>query len=101
MSTPFSMRARPTTVILTGVVFAATLLAACRAGAADATSAPGRARRVLLVHSFGGSVPPFTTHSTAFESALKHELGADVDLDQVSLENARYAQPDLEDAFAE
>ena len=54
-----------------------------------------------MVHSFGSSVPPFTTHSTAFESAIKRELGAAVDLDQVSLEMLRYAQPDLEEAFAE
>src|SRR4051812_44911772 len=32
------------------------------AWAADAA----RPRRVLMVHSFGSSAPPFTTHSTAF-----------------------------------
>ena len=58
-----------------------------------------RPRRVLMVHSFGGST--FATHSTAFESAIKRELGAAVDLDQVSLENARYAEPGVEEAFAE
>jgi len=69
----------------------------------DARGAEGeRARRVLLVHSFGSSAPPFTTHSTAFESALKRELGvAAVDLDEASLDLARYAQPDMEEAFAE
>ena len=60
-----------------------------------------RPRRVLMVHSFGSSAPPFTTHSTAFESTLKRELGAAVDLDEVSLDMARYAQPDMEEAFAE
>ena len=60
-----------------------------------------RPRRVLMVHSFGSSAPPFTTHSTAFESALKRELGRAVDLDEVSLDMARYAQPDMEEAFAE
>jgi signal transduction histidine kinase len=60
-----------------------------------------RPRRVLMVHSFGSSAPPFTTHSTAFESTIKRELGAAVDLDEVSLDMARYAQPDLEEAFAE
>jgi signal transduction histidine kinase len=54
-----------------------------------------------MVHSFGSATPPFTTHSTAFESTIKRELGAEVDLDQVSLENARYADPDVEQAFAE
>jgi signal transduction histidine kinase len=62
---------------------------------------PERPCRVLIVQSFGSGVPPFTTHSTAFESAIKHELGADVELDQVSLENARYSLPDLEEAFSE
>lgn len=60
-----------------------------------------RASRVLMVHSFGSSAPPFTTHSTAFESTLKRELGAAVDLDEISLNMARYAQPDMEEAFAE
>jgi signal transduction histidine kinase len=61
-----------------------------------------RPRRVLMVHSFGSSAPPFTTHSTAFEAAIKRELGTDaVDLDEVSLAMARYAQPDMEEAFAE
>ena len=40
-------------------------------------------------------------HSTAFGLAIKRELGAEIDFDQVSLENARYGQPDLEEAFAE
>ncbi len=57
--------------------------------------------RVLMVHSFGSSAPPFTTHSTAFESTIKQELGTDVDLDEVSLDMARYAQPDMEEAFAD
>src|SRR6185369_12971195 len=60
-----------------------------------------RPRRVLMVHSFGSSAPPFTTHSTAFESTLKRELGTAVDLDEVSLDMARYVQPDMEEAFAE
>ena len=45
--------------------------------AADA----GRAKRVLMVHSFGSSAPPFTTHSTAFETTLTQEMGNRVDLD--------------------
>ena len=60
---------------------------------------PTRPRRVLMVHSFGSSAPPFTTHSTAFEAMIKRELGARVDLDEVSLDMARYA--DMEDAFAD
>ena len=74
------------------------------AGAATgAWGADGQQRpwRVLMVHSFGSSAPPFTTHSTAFESAIAKELGAAVDLDEVSLDMARYTQPDMEEAFAE
>jgi signal transduction histidine kinase len=62
---------------------------------------PERPPRVLMVHSFGTSAPPFTTHSTAFESAIAKELGTAVDLDHVSLDMARYAQPDMEEAFVE
>jgi signal transduction histidine kinase len=69
---------------------------------ARAAGAPGeRPRRVLIVDSFGGSAPPFASHAMAFESALVRELGAEVDLDQVSLDNPRYAQPDMEEAFAD
>ena len=60
-----------------------------------------RPKRVLLVHSFGSSAPPFTIHSTAFETTLTQEMGKGVDLDQVSLDMARYAQPDMEEVFAE
>ena len=70
-------------------------------GAWGADGKQERPWRVLLVHSFGSSAPPFTTHSTAFESTLKRELGTAVDLDEVSLDMARYAQPDMEEAFAE
>jgi signal transduction histidine kinase len=77
------------------------LLAASAAGAWGAAEGE-RPRRVLMVHSFGSSAPPFTTHSTAFEAAIKRDLGtAAVDLDEVSLAMARYAQPDMEEAFAE
>src|SRR6478735_6353563 len=81
-------------------VVCALLLAAATTGAWGADQE--RSRRVLMVHSFGSSAPPFTTHSTAFESAIKRELGPDaVDLDEVSLAMARYSQPDMEEAFAE
>ena len=61
----------------------------------------GRAKRVLMVHSFGSSAPPFTTHSTAFETTLTQEMGNRVDLDEISLDNARYGQPDMEEPFVE
>lgn len=81
------------------VLLSALLMSVMTTGAWGAEEA--RARRVLIVHSFGPSAPPFTTHSTAFESAIARELGSAVDLDQVSLDVARYAQPDMEEAFAE
>src|SRR5215218_9734498 len=65
------------------------------------TAAAAQPKRVLMVHSFGGSAPPFTTHSTAFETTLTQEMGKRIDLDEVSLDMARYAQPDMEEPFAE
>ena len=61
----------------------------------------GPAKRVLMVHSFGSTAPPFTTHSTAFETTLTQQMGKRVDLDEVSLDMARYAQPDMEEPFVE
>jgi len=58
-------------------------------------------KRVLVVHSFGNAAPPFTTHSTAFESTLTKEMGEPVDLDEVSLDVARYASLDMEEALIE
>src|SRR4051812_40012751 len=72
-------------------------LATSRASAGEAE----QSKRVLLVHSFGSSAPPFTTHSTAFETTLTQEMGKHVDLDEVSLDMARYAQPDMEEPFAD
>src|SRR5688500_4694743 len=73
------------------------LLLTVTAGSALAAEA----QRVLIVHSFGSTAPPFTTHSTAFETTLTREMGSHVDLDEVSLDMARYAQPDLELPFVE
>ena len=67
----------------------------------DAADETERAKRVLMVHSFGSTAPPFTTHSTAFETTLTQEMGKRIDLDQVSLDMARYAQPDMEVPFVE
>src|SRR5438046_7880349 len=33
-------------------------------------AAESKAKRVLVVHSFGSVAPPFTTHSVAFETEL-------------------------------
>ena len=78
-----------------GFVLALALTASASTGAA---SMP---KRVLIVHSFGSTAPPFTTHSTAFQTTLTKELGERVDMDEVSLDMARYAQPDMEVPFVE
>jgi PAS domain S-box-containing protein len=58
-------------------------------------------KKVLIVHSFGSAAPPFTTHSIAFETELTKRIGERVDLDEVSLDHARYADPDMEEALVE
>jgi signal transduction histidine kinase len=92
-------------IVLLIALLASSAFARAGAGAVGPGAGPAagdRPRRVLMVHSFGSSAPPFTTHSTAFQSAIKRELGtAAVDLDEVSLDMARYAQPDMEAAFAD
>src|SRR5215510_10755652 len=68
---------------------------------AASSAAGAETKRVLMVHSFGSTAPPFTTHSTAFEAALTKEMGRRVDIDEVSLDMARYAQPDMEEPFVD
>lgn len=67
-----------------------------------AFSAPAAGpKRVLIVHSFGSAAPPFTTHSIAFETELTERMDEPVDLDEVSLDMARYAAPDAQEAIVE
>ena len=63
-----------------------------------ASAAP---KRVLIVHSFGNAAPPFTTHSTAFETELTEKMGEPIDLDELSLDVARYASLDMEEALVD
>jgi PAS domain S-box-containing protein len=58
-------------------------------------------KRVLVVHSFGNVSPPSAVRSTAFETELTEGLGAKVDLDEVSLDHARYGGTDMEEALVE
>jgi PAS domain S-box-containing protein len=58
-------------------------------------------KRVLLVHSFGSAAPPFTVESTAFESELVGKMGGHVDLDEVSLDMARYPDRDMQEAIVD
>ncbi len=76
--------------LASGLLFALTALGA---GAAP--------KRVLVVHSFGNAAPPFTTHSLAFETELTEKMGERVDLDEVSLDVARYATLDMQEALVE
>ncbi len=64
-----------------------------------AVTAKAAPKRVLIVHSFGNAAPPFTTHSTAFETELAEKMKEPVDLDEVSLDVARYASLDMEEAL--
>ena len=63
--------------------------------------AAAQPKRVLVVHSFVNAAPPFTTHSTAFETTLTTEMGEPVDLDEITLDVARYATVDMEEALVE
>jgi PAS domain S-box-containing protein len=72
-----------------------------RPAEANLATAPVEPKRVLIVHSFGSATPPFTTTSTAFETVLTQEIGERVDLDEVSLDVARYATLDMEEALVE
>jgi PAS domain S-box-containing protein len=58
-------------------------------------------KRVLLVHSFGSAAPPFTVESTAFETELVSKMGDRVDLDEVSLDMARYPDRDMQEAIVD
>ncbi len=58
-------------------------------------------KRVLLVHSFGSAAPPFTVESAAFEAELVGKMGDRVDLDEVSLDMARYPDRDAQEAIVD
>ncbi len=70
-------------------------------GLTSFAGAAPEAKRVLVVHSFANAAPPFTIHSTAFESELTTKMGERIDLDEVSLDVARYATLDMEEALIE
>ena len=58
-------------------------------------------KRVLLVHSFSSAAPPFTVESMAFETELVAKMGDPVDLDEVSLDMARYADREMQEAIVD
>ena len=69
--------------------------------AAWAGIASAEPKRVLIIHSFGSASPPFTTHSVAFETELADKMGERVDLDEISLDEARYESSDMKEALVD
>src|SRR5262245_40037726 len=58
------------------------------------------ARRILILDSFGRDVAPFNAAASAFRTTLARELGQPVDIHQVSLDSARFAETGSEEAIA-
>src|SRR3954468_18386177 len=97
---PVGNRSRPPPISVQGAIVAVTFLAALLMPA----SAVGQAehtKRVLIVHSFGSTAPPFTVHAMAFETELVEKIGERVDIDEVSLDMARYADSPDQEAIVE
>ena len=65
-----------------------------------ATASATEPKRVLLVHSFGRAAP-IPALSLSFESELTAKMDGPVDLDEVSVDMARYADPEMQEAIAE
>jgi PAS domain S-box-containing protein len=89
--------------ITKGIGYLLLTLFGLNAGSAETrlTSVTNQPKRVLVIHSYGRAAPPFTTQSTAFETALTQQMGERVDLDEVSLNVARYETLDMEQALVE
>jgi molybdenum ABC transporter molybdate-binding protein len=58
-------------------------------------------KRVLLIHSFASAAPPFTVLATAFETELAEKMGERVDVAEVSLDMARYADRDMQEVMVD
>lgn len=56
-------------------------------------------KRVLILDSFGRNVPPFNKVISVFRTELSRRSPAPIDFYEVSLEMARFAQPDQEAPF--
>src|SRR3982751_2718596 len=66
-----------------------------------ASAAGGEPKRVLIVNSFGSAAPPFTIHSTSFESELVAKMGENITLDEVSLDMARFDERETQEAMVD
>ena len=64
-----------------------------------ANASAAEPKRVLLVQSFGSAATPFTARLVAFESELIAKMGDRVDVDEVSLDMARYSDRDIQEAI--
>jgi PAS domain S-box-containing protein len=64
------------------------------------TASAAEPKRVLIVNSFGTTAPPFSFQSTVFKSELVAKMGEPVDLDEVSLDMARY-DADMQQAIVD
>ena len=80
-------------------LFGATVLAFALAITPKASAA--KPNRVLLIYSFGNAAGPTRAISVAFEAELGAKMGEPVDLVQVSLDMARYADADMQEAVVE
>ncbi len=67
--------------------------------ALDAAADPPK--RVLLIHSFGRDVAPFSVVASSFRTTLTHELDAPVDFYEVSLDFALVDDPGSEGLFVD
>ena len=79
------------------VLIVATVVAFAIVFTANAPAA--EPKRVLLVQSFGSAATPFTARLMAFETELIAKMGDRVDLDEVSLDMARSADRDIQEAI--
>jgi len=64
-------------------------------------AAAAEPKRVLIVNSFGTAAPPFTIHSTSFESELVAKMGERIALDEVALDMARNDEGEMQQAMVE
>ncbi len=64
-------------------------------------AAAAEPKRVLVVQSFGHGLTPFAIGSDSFRSALDEAMGKRVDVDEVSMEMARYTRTNQEETFLE
>jgi PAS domain S-box-containing protein len=88
------------TPLITAVAFAA--LPALQAFAApESPESPERPRRVLVLDPFGPGVAPFDVTLSEFRGTLARELGERLEIYDVSLDSARFPQPEADQSLVE